>query len=174
MLKEVKRVRNWWGTGLVWRLNIPYSKQTEMESDENGKEQAINYWLQKCPIPTWRKLIVALNKIGEDNITEEIQQYVEPLTGKTPYLVLVVFTGGCVQVVTLLGYTKCVICYHTITTEQQGCLLRTVGGKSSPIDVSTCRGQSHILERQYPSEGELSVHGLLPDVHTWETPVCVW
>ena len=76
-------MRDWWSLG--YSLNIPDSTWTDIEqrhSDDRGQLEAlIIQWLKVDPAPTWRRVINALDGMGEHQTADSIRQYAKPLTG---------------------------------------------------------------------------------------------
>ena len=71
--------------GLSDWLYIPQSIEDEIKrnflDEENQKKQSINYWINTDPLAGWRRLITALDKIGETKMADLIRSNAEPLTG---------------------------------------------------------------------------------------------
>ncbi|CAI8046504.1 hypothetical protein GBAR_LOCUS25733 [Geodia barretti] len=88
VLAVVREVKRWWGglgsMSLTSWLYIPESKQKEIManfSDEmDQKKQAISYWINTDPLASWRRLIVALDRMGETELADSIRSNAEPLT----------------------------------------------------------------------------------------------
>ena len=55
------------------RLNFP----DEMDQ----KKQAMSFWINTDPLVSWRRLIIALDAIGETKLADSIRFNAEPLTG---------------------------------------------------------------------------------------------
>ena len=55
------------------RLNFP----DEMDQ----KKQAMSFWINTDPLVSWRRLIRALDAIGETKLADSIRFNAEPLTG---------------------------------------------------------------------------------------------
>ena len=89
VLAVVRKVKNWWGrlrrVSLTDRLYIPESKQEEIKANFpnklDQKKEAISYWINTDPLASWRRLIIALDKIGETELANSIRSNAEPLTG---------------------------------------------------------------------------------------------
>ena len=93
MVTAVREVKVWWrergiyfgGGTLSENLFIPESKENEIRrnfSDEmEQKKQAIQYWMNCDPLAGWRRLITALDKMGETQLADSIRSNAEPLTG---------------------------------------------------------------------------------------------
>ena len=89
VLAVVREVKRWWGEWeslpLTYWLHIPESKQKEIMAnfpDEmDQKQQAISYWINTDPLASWRRLIVALDWMGETELADSIRSNAEPLTG---------------------------------------------------------------------------------------------
>ena len=86
VMGAVEEARRWWGVGgLADRLHIPLSKQDEIKRnfpDElEQKKQMISYWINADPLAGWRRLITALDRMGETQLADLIRSNAEPLTG---------------------------------------------------------------------------------------------
>ena len=84
VLAVVRKVKYWWGELTGW-LYIPESKQKEIKAnfpDElDQKKEAISYWINTDPLASWRRLIIALDKMRETELANSIRSNAEPLTG---------------------------------------------------------------------------------------------
>ena len=86
VMGAVEEVMTWWGMwGLAGWLRIPQSKQDEIEYNfpevmEQNK-QMISYWINTDPLAGWRRLIRALDWMGETQLADLIRSNAEPLTG---------------------------------------------------------------------------------------------
>ena len=71
--------------GLAYWLRISQSKQDEIKCnfpDElEQKKQMMSYWINTDPLAGWRRLITALDWIGETQLADLIRSNAEPLTG---------------------------------------------------------------------------------------------
>ena len=71
--------------GLAYWLHVPQSKEDEIKQnfpDElEQKKQMISYWINTDPLAGWRRLITALDWIGETQLADLIRSNAEPLTG---------------------------------------------------------------------------------------------
>ena len=71
--------------GLAGRLFIPQSKQDEIKrnfpEELEQKKQMISYWINTDPLAGWRRLITALDRMGETQLADLIRSNAEPLTG---------------------------------------------------------------------------------------------
>ena len=72
-VRVVEGVQNWRSLG--GRLCVPRSKRGKQVKD------IITYWIKTDPFASWRRLIRALDLIGEKGITSSIRHYAEPLAG---------------------------------------------------------------------------------------------
>ena len=89
VLAVVRKVKNWWSGEGIWsltgRLYIPESKQKEIKAnfpDElHQKKEAISYWINTDPLASWRRLIIALDRMRETELANSIRSNAEPLTG---------------------------------------------------------------------------------------------
>lgn len=81
MIKEVKK----WIDELVYLLCIPASKQKEIKKNvQNEMEQmkrAMSYWMNNDPLVSWKRLIIALDGIGETKLADTFRFNAEPPTG---------------------------------------------------------------------------------------------
>ena len=87
VVREMREVGDWWEEyGLGFHLHIPRSKREEIRQkfpDEmEQKKQLISHWINTDPLASWRRLIWALDEIGETKMADSIRAYAEPLTGK--------------------------------------------------------------------------------------------
>ena len=84
-LRELEEWKSREELGLGFWLSIPQSKMTEMKQNFpntiDQKKQFIYYWMQKDPLATWRRLIYALDMMGETELADSIRSNAEPLTG---------------------------------------------------------------------------------------------
>ena len=72
-VRVVEGVRDWrWLGHCLW---VPHSKRGKNMKD------IITYWLSNDPFPTWRRLILALDRSGEKGIADSVRHYAEPLAG---------------------------------------------------------------------------------------------
>ena len=66
-------------------FEIPGSTLDDIDqhhSDDRGRMEAlISRWLKIDPYPTWRRVIVALDRAEQHRTADSIRQYAEPLTG---------------------------------------------------------------------------------------------
>ena len=93
VLAVMREVERWWGRegsgSLTRNLNIPESKQKEIKAnfpDEmDQKQQAISYWINTDPLASWRRLIIALDRMEETGLAASIRSNAEPLTGMCIY-----------------------------------------------------------------------------------------
>ena len=87
----------WWGRlgdyppSLAGYLYIPESKQNEIRhyfpDEMDQKKQMIVYWINTDPLASWRRLITALDEIGETELADSIRSSAEPLTGIDNFIV---------------------------------------------------------------------------------------
>ena len=73
VVRVVEGVRDWRELG--HRLWLPYSKRVGNVKD------VITYWFVTDPFVCWRRLIRALDMIGEKGIADSVRHYAEPLAG---------------------------------------------------------------------------------------------
>ena len=93
VLAVVREVERWWGGVRSWSLTrwlyIPESKQKEIMAnflDEmDQKQQSISYWINTDPLASWRRLVIALDRMRETELADSIRSNVEPLTGMCIY-----------------------------------------------------------------------------------------
>ena len=73
------------GQRLADWLYIPRPKQDEIRHNfpdvMEQKKQVINYWINTDPLAGWRRLITALDRIGETQLADLIRSNSESLTG---------------------------------------------------------------------------------------------
>ena len=71
--------------GLAGWLYIPNSKQYQIKHNFpdklQQKKQMISYWINTDPLAGWRRLITALDRMGETQLADLIRSNAEPLTG---------------------------------------------------------------------------------------------
>ena len=83
VVQKLKGMGGWWR--LSRELGISDSTLGDMDqqhSDYRGRMEAlIGHWLKIDPYPSWRRLIIALNRAGHHQTADSIRQYAEPLTG---------------------------------------------------------------------------------------------
>ena len=93
VLAVVREVKGWWSRegseSLTNWLCIPESNQKEIMAnfpDEmDQKQQAISYWINTDPLASWRRLVIALDGVGEAELADSIRSNAEPLTGMCIY-----------------------------------------------------------------------------------------
>ena len=78
---------------LGYRLGVPWSKRDEIRrqfsSDPHKRKKAyINYVMDHDPAASWRRVIVALDEMGEKEAADKIRGLAEPVTGKSLSLTL--------------------------------------------------------------------------------------
>ena len=70
---------------LVDLLWIPESKEDMIRlnfpDEMDQKKQAMSFWINTDPLVSWRRLIRALDGIGETKLADSIRFNAEPLTG---------------------------------------------------------------------------------------------
>ena len=86
VMRAVREVEGWWGVDdLAGWLYIPPSKQDEIRrnfpDEMEQKRQAISYWINTDPLASWRRLLTALDEMGETKVADSIRSNAEPLTG---------------------------------------------------------------------------------------------
>ena len=92
VMGTVEVVRRWWRErgvvvvgGLANWLHIPQSKEDEIKHNlpdvMEQKKQMISYWMNTDPLAGWRRLITALDGMGETQLADLIRSNAEPLTG---------------------------------------------------------------------------------------------
>ena len=68
-------------------LGVPESKRDEIKrqfsSDPQKKKAYINYVMDHDPAASWRRVIVALDLMGEKEAADKIRGLAEPVTGKS-------------------------------------------------------------------------------------------
>ena len=81
--KAVEAVRDWNNLGVY--LNVPKSKRGEIRqrysTTDDRKQAVVAYWIKIDPIPSWRRVIRALGRMGEHQVADAVRPYAEPLTG---------------------------------------------------------------------------------------------
>ena len=86
VLRAVREVKRWWGAGgLRDYLYIPESKEEEIwqsfPDEMDHKKQSMTYWINTDPLASWRRLITALDDMGETKVADSTRSNAEPLTG---------------------------------------------------------------------------------------------
>ena len=82
-------VKTWWTRhrplSLADCLYIPESKRDELRhnfpDEMEQKKQMIVYWINTDPLASWRRLIRALDRMGETELANFIRSNAEPLAG---------------------------------------------------------------------------------------------
>ena len=82
-LEEVDCIKE---MGLGHYLNVPDSVLCEIEEQHSSKAYqmmaTIEYWLSVDPTPSWRRVLMALEKSNELEAAQYVRPYVEKLTGE--------------------------------------------------------------------------------------------
>ena len=90
VVRPMRELRKWWrrefgSSSLVYWLYIPQSKQDMIRlnfpDEMDQKKQAMSFWINTDPLVSWRRLITALDNIGETKLADSIRFNAEPLTG---------------------------------------------------------------------------------------------
>ena len=85
-VREVKSTNDLGFTGLRHWLGVPKSKREEIESQFSSVPQQrkalINYFIDHDPVASWRAVIVALERMGEKRVADDIRPLAEPVTGR--------------------------------------------------------------------------------------------
>ena len=90
VVRLMKELRKWWKrefelSSLVEWLYIPKSKEDMIRlnfpDEMDQKKQAMSFWINTDPLVSWRRLIRALDGIGETKLADSIRFNAEPLTG---------------------------------------------------------------------------------------------
>ena len=89
VLAVVRKVKIWWRRPRIWslteRLYIPELKEEEIKANFpdklDQKKEAISYWINTDPLASWRRLIIALDKLEETELANSIRSNAELLTG---------------------------------------------------------------------------------------------
>ena len=94
--------------GVLW---ISESKLEEIErqwsNDELRLKTAIDFYLKKYPLASWRDIIDELDNYGEEVVADGIRQFAEPLTGNDNSHIII---GKFVCIHTQALYCCCLIC----------------------------------------------------------------
>ena len=71
--------------GLAYYLRVPWSKCDEMASNHpNPPDQlreVVSYYLTRCPSPSWRGVIRAVEWMGVHHVADGMRERAEPVTG---------------------------------------------------------------------------------------------
>ena len=80
-VRVVEGIQNWRRLGR-W-LWIPDSRLDEISqlSPRERKKVVMTYWMENDHFPSWRRLLHALDGMGEKAIADSIRHCAEPLTG---------------------------------------------------------------------------------------------
>ena len=74
------------GLGLGYWLGVPVSKRREIASQFSSVPQQrkalINYFIDHDPVASWRAVIVALERMEEKRVADELRYLAEPVTGR--------------------------------------------------------------------------------------------
>ena len=80
-VREVKSTKD-----LEYCLGVPESKRQEIASQFSSVPQQrkalINYFIDHDPVASWRAVIVALDRMGEKRVADELRHLAEPVTGR--------------------------------------------------------------------------------------------
>ena len=92
VVEAVKKVKKWRDLGR-WLcvkdslIHDSFSTRSEFErrhsSTDDRRTGVIEYWLLTAPTPSWRRLIQALDGMGEHEVADMVRPYAEPITGMT-------------------------------------------------------------------------------------------
>ena len=85
-VREVKSTNDLGHLGLGDMLGVPELKRREIESQLSSVPQRrkalINYFIDHDPVASWRAVIVALERMGEKRVADELRYLAEPVTGR--------------------------------------------------------------------------------------------
>ena len=86
VLRAVGKVDNWLDDeGLGYWLFIPSVKRVSIRhkflNKSEQKRQMVDYWMTTDPLASWRRLITALDWMGETEVADSIRSNAEPLPG---------------------------------------------------------------------------------------------
>ena len=86
LVDAVTSVSDWHNLGL--HLDIAMRKLKEIDriyrvdGEDRIKAEMFDVWLKSCPDASWRKLVTALNEIGEKRVAKEVEsRYCKQLPG---------------------------------------------------------------------------------------------
>ena len=74
-------VREFWGGGLLYYLDVPYSVRDQIRdssaysSEEEKRVAGIEYYLQTVPGASWGRVAGVLWRLGEHTALEAVRQY---------------------------------------------------------------------------------------------------
>ena len=93
VLRAIQEVENTDDLGywlLGGYLSVPESKREEIDSQFSSvpqrRKQIIKYWMETDPLASWRRVIVALDGMGEKKAADAIRHMAEPVTGIYMYM----------------------------------------------------------------------------------------
>ena len=82
-LKEVKCMKK---EGLGHQLRVPdhvlYEIKKQHSTQADQTTATVQYWLSVDPKPSWRRLMMALQRSNEYKAVKNVKPYIEPLTGE--------------------------------------------------------------------------------------------
>ena len=85
-VREVKSTNDLGRRGLGDYLGVPESKRREIASQFSSVPQQrkalINYFIDHDPVASWRAVIVALERMREKGVADELRYLAEPVTGR--------------------------------------------------------------------------------------------
>ena len=85
-VREAKSTNDLGVLGLGHYLGVPESKRREIESQflsvPQQRKALINYFINHDPVASWRAVIVALERMGEKRVADELRHLAEPVTGR--------------------------------------------------------------------------------------------
>ena len=85
-VREAKSTNDLRILGLGHYLRVPESKRREIESQflsvAQQRKALINYFINHDPVASWRAVIVALERMGEKRVADELRYLAEPVTGR--------------------------------------------------------------------------------------------
>ena len=85
-VREVESTNDLGPYGLGGWLGVPTSKRREIESQFSSVPQRrkalINSFFDHDPVASWRAVIVALERMGEKRVADELRHLAEPVTGR--------------------------------------------------------------------------------------------
>ena len=83
VLRAVREVEDTDCLGIY--LGVPDSKRREIESQFSSVPQQrkalIHYFIDHDPVASWRAVIVALERMAEKRVADELRYLAEPVTG---------------------------------------------------------------------------------------------
>ena len=73
------------GYGLAYSLNIPQTKRVEIDMNHRNPtdklREVVSYYLTRCPSPSWRGVICAVEVMQAHHVADVMRERAEPVRG---------------------------------------------------------------------------------------------